>query len=622
MPDEVILPLSARNRKAWLYFATIGPAAILTALLGPWILDGMGFEDLRIVMEYGFGWWYIGLVAFAPLFFVNIALTNLLDRLVFTGTTLERRGIPNPAIFRGPVACADITRVQAGGFGILLVETRSGKVFRLFPKAYEGGVEAVLSRLRERVPVDRFENQLEEGLARRTRRDVLTPWISIAAVWLIAAGGLTDLAIDQLRKNRAWTLEIDARSMDQTIEDFALGPNGMLWLLVRNRRRDVLDSGSYGLRGVGADGEQAWQIPATDDLFPAGVPDSVLPFPIGLSLAPEGEPRLNFGLDVLALRFGEETWEWVLPETSMPFADLAQWTGHSYWTRLQTEGMIRASDLLSGDVLELELAGEGLSFLLEYKVRPAGGFLAQIATRDRRYFLALVPGPEQEMIWEEVDVTPFRGKGYWNLVDYYMDADSKLYVLVQDEGYCSSGHPASSLGLLNARGGAWQWWTLTQPGECRNVLGEGQLVVDAHGRIWVSTLRDLTVLPSDSLNRGTSAGAIHYSEDNSGYMAGRKLELGPDGRIWSLDLLGDGLGWIDSNAEELGKPLPEWIASLRRELWWKIGPGLVGLALFMGSAFWNRSVASRRRRREEEDSRRGRRWKWPRRGTRGMLDMD
>jgi len=333
-----------------------------------------------------------------------------------------------------------------------------------------------------------------------------------------------------------------------------------------------------------------------DDLFPEGVPDFSIPFPTALRLTPAGEPRVEFGLEVLALQLPSGNWGWQSAEASTPFAELTEWTGDPYWARLQAEGTILVRDPQTGGVLEVWLAGEGRSFSLDYEMLPSGDLLARIVTGDERNFLAHVPGTEQKLIWVEVDLAPFRALGYWKLVDYATDTASRLYVLVQDERYCASGHPASSLGLVNAPGEAWRWWTLTQPGECRNVLGEGQLVVDALGRIWVSNLRVLTVLPLDSLSTGATVEAVHYSEDNSGYMAGRKLEPGPDGRIWSLDLLGHGLVWADTKSAELGEPLPEWVAVLRRETWWKFAPGVAGLILFVGTAIWNQSVASRRRR--------------------------
>jgi hypothetical protein len=595
VPDELILPLSAKNRKVWRYFAILFPAVMVALFLGPWVVSGISFDELRVMMELGLGWFFAP-VALAPVLFAYIGLTNLTDRLVFTDTQFERRGLRNPAIYRGPVAYPDITRVRVGGYGLLILETNSGKRFRLFPKAYEGGAEAVIAGLHERVPLDRFEDDLDAGLEQKTRRDRLTPWIAVLAVWLIVMGGLIDPVIDLLRRNRAWTLEIDGRSMGETIEGFALGRDGSLWLFARDRKGGILDSASYLVRSLNTDRDQTWDVPGEDVLFPGGVPEFSLPFPTHLLLPPAGEPRLIFGADVTALRLSGGGWEWEeRTETGLSgaFADLTEWTGDPYWRRLQTEGKFLARDPLSGDVQEIALAGEGRSFTLEYKRYVPEALLARIVTGDQRFFLAKVQGGDQELVWDEVDLAPFRARDYWKVLDYAGDRSGALYALVRDDQYCASGHPASSLGQRTAGGSAWHWWTVTQAGECRDASLYGQLVVDGRDRIWLSTLWDLTVLPPGALKSGAASGAIHYSEDNSGYMAGRQLELGPDGRIWSLDFTGDGLAWINSNSEELGKPLPEWIAALPREPWWRLAPAFAGMVLMLGGLVWNRRDSTR-----------------------------
>lgn len=596
MPEELILPVSSKNRKAWRYFAALGPVAALVIFFGSMVLAGVSLEEIPGLLRDGPGWFF-GLPALLPLLLAYLGLVNLSDHLVFGESHFERRGLPHPSVFRGPVAYSEITQVWVGGFGMLILETSGGGRFRIYPRAFEGGRDPVLSELRARVAHDRFQPDLESALETKTRKDRLAPIIAVSAMGLVALSGWSDQIIDSVREDHAWTLEIDAESMDEAVEDFLLEEGGAIWLLIR-RGGGYSDPGSYAVRRLSATGEETWGLPSKDVLFPEGVPEHVILHPREMALTDAGEPRLAFDVDLPHLRLSGGRWEWeteVKPKMPDPFAILAEKTGDSYWTSLEFQPGILARQAVSGAVEEVELGGQGQGFSLDYKVDYLGTMVARIGTQDRRYFFLPVLEGEQEKTWLEVDFRSVPLRGQWELLDYATDSTGVLYVLVRDETYCNSGKLASHLGRANPGGGGWQWWTVFQPGRCNDIFGEPRFIVDGNGRVWLPGWREVSVFPLEALLTGDASGIIHYTRYNSGLMGGRGLQVGPDGRIWTMDPLGDGLSWIDPSVDQLAGPLPAWIAALRENFWWRLTPAFAGMALMLGGLVWDRRDSSRRR---------------------------
>ncbi|MEW5938148.1 MAG: hypothetical protein AB1750_00685, partial [Chloroflexota bacterium] len=53
---------------------------------------------------------------------------------------------------------------------------------------------------------------------------------------------------------------------------------------------------------------------------------------------------------------------------------------------------------------------------------------------------------------------------------------------------------------------------------------------------------------------------VEYNEENSNLQTGSPITLGPDGKMW---IAGNTVAYIDSNAPDLPKPLPAWLAFFR-----------------------------------------------------------
>jgi len=539
----------------------------------------------------------IALPALTSLLITYVGLVNQSERLVFGESQFERRGLPHPAINRDPVSYSQVERVRAAGLGLLIVEVAGGKTLRFLPDGYEGGTRRLLSELRGRIPADRFQVDLEAALKSKSRKDRLAPAISFTALALVVLGGWSDQLIDLVRRKHAWTLEFDADSIKEDVEDFQLGQDGVVWLYVR-RRGELADLASYAVRRVCPTGEQTWWLPAEDELFPQGAPEFLNPFLGSLSLSDSGEPVLFIGRDLPLLRLSAGKWVWdtvVGAERPDRFAELAAVTGDPYWTSLRSRPVVLARESVGSPLEELRLGAEGTDFLLDFRVDYLGRVIARIMTSSGRAFFLIVLGDEFPHDWIEIDLSGVTLLEPWEMIDYATDTTGALVVLVRDRTYCGSQEPTSHLGRLDAGTGSWRWVTVHQPGPCDALFGEPRLIIDGHDRIWLPASRLVSVFPAETLLGAEPAGIIHYTRYNSGLAGGSRLQIDSQGRLWATDRLGDGVAWIDPTMRELPRPLPAWIAAWRENLWWQTALMIAGTILLVGGFAWIRRYAPKSR---------------------------
>jgi hypothetical protein len=589
MPEEVVLSLSAKNRRTWQYIAFAGPFVALAIFLAPLLLSGSTVDEILVFFSEG-PIWIVAIPALLPLVIVYVGLVNQSERLAFGESHFERRGIPHPSIYRRPVPYSDVRHVRAGGFGLLVIDVAGVKPLRFFPEGYEGGTRRVLSQLRKHIPGDRFQGDLEAALKVKTRRDRLAPAFSLAALGLLALGGWSDELIDLVRKKHAWTVEFAPRAEVRAIEDFQLGPDGVVWLYVSSKG-GYSDLANYALRRVDPTGEQTWWLPAEGELFPGDVPEHLSPFAARLSLSEAGEPRLAIGAELSPLRLTAGKWVWETAEMSAPpdpFGQLARITGDPYWTDLRASPAILAYRAGEGSPAELDLGTGGEGILLDWRVDYLGNTLARITASDGRAFLRNVSDTGEPDGWFQVDLSGVTLVEPWELVDYATDPTGAMVVLVRDETYCDSEPMPSHLGRLNPESKSWRWRTVYQPGTCDRIFGEPRFIVDGYGRIWLPGTSDVSVFPPETLFGGELSGAIHYTRYNSGLTGGARLQTDSEGRLWAMDPYGDGVSWIDPTGSELQRPLPAWIAAWRESIWLQLAPMIAGVILLYAGFLWIR----------------------------------
>ncbi|MFV2044499.1 MAG: hypothetical protein ACC700_14855 [Anaerolineales bacterium] len=92
--------------------------------------------------------------------------------------------------------------------------------------------------------------------------------------------------------------------------------------------------------------------------------------------------------------------------------------------------------------------------------------------------------------------------------------------------------------LLPGGSGGWNWRTLQYLQDCEDVLDPRDFLVDARGRVWIEGWNQVAVFDEAAFDSSETVQnpEILYTEDNSGYYMAHRLRIGPDERLWSLDI--------------------------------------------------------------------------------------
>jgi len=559
---EIIFRIRRNQRIGVLIFAITAPIVIIGMTLFFIPSSTTIAEYIGEIFSTGFGWYLLLFTILLVGWFIYSALQTCNDQLVFTDTTFERRGIPHPRIYNGPTLFEDIVSIRRGNMGVLIIETSQGKKFIIAPKSYEGGPSSILDQLSVNVPGDRFEKELEKRLYQRSKVEKIAAVVVAIGFSLFAVGFFYEDIFEHMRKNVAWHLEVKAGFLED-IESYALSEDGSLWILVQKDLGDYSDPGNYEVRHLATGDDEILSIPSMDVLYPDGTPEIGFTHPSSIQLNDRELPRLYFDSLQPELIWNGAAWEWgPQPNPREAYIErLAKNTADPYWDTLNDHGKILVMDSKSGKAEEIDLGPSDDPYRVVYHRTPEDWTIVQMDGEPRRYFLMRFKEPDESKIWYEVDYSTLPLSDFWQLMDYTVDVDGVFFVLIRNIPYCMEDTATHFVGRLDPSGGDWIWRTLQHPDHCDGAEGNRQILIDLRGRVWLSgedvvVVFEPEIFDSEEIER---TDPVLYSEYNSGYYEGYSLRVGPDGRIWTLAILGEGLVWIDPDVEVLEQPLPNWI---------------------------------------------------------------
>jgi hypothetical protein len=582
--EEIVLRIKRNQRVGVLIFAIIFPIALI----------GMFFlfvpssttiaEYIREIFSIGFGWYLVSATLFLTGLMTYSALQTWHDRLVFTDSQLERRGIPHPRIYKGPTPYEDIVRVRRGSIGVLVLDTSQGKKYLIATKSFEGGPNSVLDQLRAHIPEERFEEDLEGRLYQRVKAESVALVVAIIGLILFIAGQFFDEIFERIRSDVAWHLAVEGNFMED-IESYALSEDGSLWILVQKSLGDYSDPANYQVRHLISGDEEILSIPSMEILYPDGPPEIGFTHPVGILLTEEGLPRLYFDSIQPELIWTGSVWErGPQPDPRETYIEqLARVTGDPYWETLNDHGKILVMDTKLGVETEVDLGPSDDPYRVIYHGTSDDWKIVQMDGEPRRYFLMRFKEPGEPKIWFEIDYSSLLLSEYWHLMDYTVDADGVFFVLIRNIPYCVEDTATHFVGKLDPSGGDWVWRTLQHPDRCDGPEGDRQILIDVRGRVWLTgeevvVAFEPNVFDSERIERNDY---VLYSEYNSGYYEGHSLKVGPDKRIWTLGILGEGLVWIDPDVDALEKPLPDWIHEMLSSTVFKVVADFGGLLIMV-----------------------------------------
>ena len=607
MKEEYVFRQTRETRRIRLLNTIILFVAMIIILISIPLLAGGTVQDIVDLIAEPFGWIVVAIFLLFGVVLGYWVLFAWKDRLVISETHIERRGLHHIRIYRGPVRYEDVVRVRRGVYGTIVIERSQGRKFEIVPKVFEGGSEAILGELRKRIPAERFEVDLERSLYERTL------WERRAGIFFIVGGliyllGLfSDDLFDKVRQDFAWKTEIRAKMLAESIEDFALEADGSIWLLVQNRPGDYEDPQSYEVRHITASETETLRFPSIDVLFPEGPPEFGSSHPSGITVTEEGVPRVIFFLIETALIWTDNQWAWERPQPSelqlgRSYLDiLLQSDDSQYWEKLAATHKVQVTIPSSGVVEEVDLGPELDRYAVVFEGEPRGWTMVHLRSPERRLFLLAYRDDPSESSYFELEVEDLPLGEFWNLTDSTVGPDGSIYTLIRPFEYCINDIVTFFSGKLDpVTTEGWIWRVLQYPQDCDDVHDPREFVVDVRGRVWIQGWRQVVGYGPSVFDKPQSdpMDLILYTEDNSGFYMSHRLEVGPDERIWSLDMSGDALVWIDADVDNLQKPLPPWVAKLSESYWTTFVLMGVGAGIWILGSILARNEGRLRRRRQ------------------------
>jgi hypothetical protein len=469
-------------------------------------------------------------------------------RLEFDDTHLLLRVIPHPTVRSYRVAYSDIVQVKRKAHGLLLIVPRNGKPLRLGANGFEGGTKALLAELSKHIPPERFEPDLEVALRRYTWRE--RALIGVFVVLLLAEVGTClgtwgkGLLLDQV----AWTTGVPL-DWHQSVTAFTFDRSGTLWMVVKTFPTD-----SQEVWRMGAEKVTQWSVPPMVTL--TGKSDDIFQVVSHISIDANGYPWLVFGENLF--RWTGEDWERVdigegwLRKTIAGSRQMWVWNALAGKAASPFVGV----DITSGYALPVALPEPAVKLgmkITEIRTAVDGSALVLASGKDqcRLYFFDDGQWHENVLTFDTLKSCPD---------EFTLDPQGHVWVLSLEDINQNTNDYTYKIGKHDFDSQAWTWYTVTLSSKdaLNGYHSIQSLTVDGRERLWLRADRQVDVW--EPLADGTLQRIVQYTSENSGYPGyGNNLYQNRDGRIW---IAGGKLAWIDSNAENLPRPLPDWISGL------------------------------------------------------------
>ena len=186
------------------------------------------------------------------------------------------------------------------------------------------------------------------------------------------------------------------------------------------------------------------------------------------------------------------------------------------------------------------------NWLSNVQVSNDGSFIVEMKVEEAKWLYVYKDGQ-----WIEPGYPLEKGTWMFDPIDYCVDAEGRVWIL---QGFSEGFRVGRFLSDKNQ----WDWISLNPVSSQKEEFTA--LQVDQRGRLWLQGqidyhefVRVFEVLPQGLYE------LEEYNEYNSKLPRKFHITLGLDGKMW---VAGDNLAYIDSNAPELPKPAPDWLAAM------------------------------------------------------------
>lgn len=455
-----------------------------------------------------------------------------------------------------PFACrwTDIIKVTPGELtGTLLVTSKKQPPYLILTNWLEGQEQVLISEFQKHLDPSRMAPNTRElaNLTTPFDRNILIIRGTLLLAVLIVAYFLFGHRF--VASHVAWQ-SATSFGLRGNIRDFAVGPDSSIWSINANLFTDEIWHVSGGDKQqipFPSDTELNRGVPTTYDYWPDEIAVDSLNRP-WVSLVPHGLVHWN-----------GTAWEWFTFPNGR--RDVRIWE-----LTTQNDHVLIKASLTPTTISDLYIDA-ATEIAHEYdlsEIVPSEELEKASITVTHRGPIVEVnkQSGQANLYWQD------QNTGNWHSVitdselgglydgRYAIDKNSRLWILTSTDLPCNQVGTQLRLGIYDPANRSWLWNNLEGNFFCGSGNYYQGMVVDSHDRLWFQTSQYLDAFELNST--GTLNGVVRYTSNNSNYQNGfaqTELDLQPDDRLWSA---GREVAWIDTNATELPRPLPDWLSNL------------------------------------------------------------
>ena len=542
--------------------------AILIAMVTISVISFIRFGDLMDVLPSGVllsgiavGIAIIAVMVYQAFYWRKYAI-------VVGKTYIAREGLPHFVDRKRRIAFTEIIKVTHGDRNILKVVPRTGPALAANLRGLEGEPSDLIEALREKLPNQRFERDLDTKIFESGRMSRFGFGIFIIVMLLLAFSIGSIFLRDTILSRIAW-YELGSIGEGMRVRAIETDDDGNVWVLGEVSERD--DGSRVVLTRIQTNGETK-RLEISSIPLLKGALDEINqpPFAIeSLVVDSAGRPWLHLrgGKSVYFLE--DEEWTEIpatFGELEFSITDLAR-AGDYLWARVpDRNGLFR----INPNTLETTAMGplqwEQGETTLELKPRSLRGNSQNGALVFGTFSTGsaglLVLDGDGEILFTTPVLEGPNGPT-WSARSAMVDNLGHIHVVYDSNEVCVADRRMIKVGTrLNTT--EWVWRDLIYEADCDIGARFDEVQIDALGKVWIRPTQG-GVLVFEAASGGSARSEVdhlaRYTADNSGFNEG-ELAMGSDGHVFAVRRWDPKLAALDVRGSNIPSPLPDaaaWI---------------------------------------------------------------
>jgi len=488
--------------------------------------------------------------------------------IVVGRTYIAREGLPHPVDRKQRIAYTEVTMVTHGDRNVLKVVPRNGPALAANLSGLEGEPTDLIEALRDRLPNQRFERDLESKIFETSHMSRLGLGIFIIMMLLLAFSFGSIFLRDPILARIAWS-ELGPIEEGFRVRTIETDDEGAVWVVSEGTEDD--DAPRVLLNKIQTDGGVETLELSSDPMLQSAIDEID-----HTAYAIESLVVDQFGRPWLHLRGGKsvyvldgQVWKEIpaaFGDSDFVITDLAR-AGDYLWARVpDRNGLFR----INPTTLQTTAMGPLRCDQWETTVEMAPRSLRGSSKNGAVVFGTFSTGSAGLLVLDgdgsvsfTTPVVEAPNEATWSARFATVDNLGHIHAVYVSNEVCVADHRMIKVGT-RLDTAEWVWRDLVYDADCDIGPRFDEIQIDAAGKIWIRVQEgDVLVFEAASGdgNRSDVGHMARYTSDNSGYNDG-ELAMGSDGHVFAVRRWDPKFMELDAGSPEIPAPLPDaaaWI---------------------------------------------------------------